>query len=301
VAQVRHGVHAQPHVVQALIREAVAGAAAHVRSKHRVSSAHQVLQDRIERRPQLALRSAVHVDDDGEGALLLPGRRKEKGRDLAPVEGRIMHELWYDKVLARDTARRALRRLPQHALVRVPDPHIGVGIGRFVGERQACAVARPGHLMHHTRGQFWDRQWLALAPAARDVEERQARIALDIGQQRQARAVVAERDLFIVPLIVGKVGHLAGGDIEPGKREKLAPTVAEQKAAAAVRRPLRRQMMRRTVRRLGREPLGRPAVEVEQEERVARVAFDAAEEQPATIGRVVEGPIGAVVLVDQPW
>jgi len=112
---------------------------------------------------------------------------------------------------------------------------------------------------------------------------------------------VAERDLFIVPLIVGKVGHLAGGDIEPGKREKLAPTVAEQIAAAAVRRPLRRQMMRRTARRLGREPLGRPAVEVEQEERVARVAFDAAEEQPATIGRVVEGPIGAVVLVDQPW
>src|SRR5260221_365302 len=64
VLQVGYRVHAQAHIVQALVLIAIAGAAAHIRCEHGVTLRHEVLNHGTKRRADLALGATMHIDNN---------------------------------------------------------------------------------------------------------------------------------------------------------------------------------------------------------------------------------------------
>src|SRR5947209_6464338 len=113
-------------------------------------------------------------------------------------------------------------------LCHIPYPHIGRVVGGVECEGQTLAISRPGNLRYDALGQGRCRQGLTSIPTTRDIEQFEARVAILVGDEREMRAIIGERQALDIPWLVAQIGEFRGGEIEPGQGDELASTVAEQ-------------------------------------------------------------------------
>src|SRR5438270_8915277 len=152
VPQVRYRVHAQAHIIQALVLVAVTGTAAHIGDEHSIATRDKVLNNCVEDRTGLTFWSSMHVNDHRQTTRLLIAGEIQECRYLASIKGWIVYERGCREGVTRNAAECATCCSPEGTFLYIPYPYIRSIISNIERECQATTITRPGGFPYYSSG-----------------------------------------------------------------------------------------------------------------------------------------------------
>jgi hypothetical protein len=298
-AEVPHRVHPVADVVGAGVLLPVAGGAPDVGLEDGVATGDEVLAQRVERGPALALGAAVDVDDDGDlaGALVGVGGEGEEAGDLQPVEALEVDQVAVAEALPGDAG--GVRGSPAPALARVGVEDVDVGVGRRAGDGhgEAVGVVVEADAAGDRAGEFRRRPLLD-GGRARQVADGQLGVAVDVPGVDQPPRLVVQRDAVDVPVLVhDQTLGLERLQVQPRQVQRVMTVVGDEVERVAVRAEVRAAVAHVALVR-GEMPEV-AARQVERVEVLVEVRVRLAHQQPVVVGRPTADGEPAVALVVQ--